>query len=292
MTTDDELRDVLRTVADEPAPPAKTTLQRVVQRGRRRVLLQRGATVAAVIGVVAAIGVGGVLLRSATAGQDVQPAGRLPSNEQSAPAPPPMPRLPGWRPAPFAVTHEDGRCRGVPYDGGTAADLHLPDVDTAEHRFVDALHRQIGTEIRSVDPIWQAESRPGVPPRGTIEVDTDIDGRQGFVQLIVEHFGGAVEKAADADVAMDGNCDAPQRKKLGDGTVLQVYPPTYNKYDIPLQHAAVYQPGGLYLLVTAGDISGQGEKGPSFADAGDRSRVPLDTAALAEVAEAVATLRR
>jgi hypothetical protein len=284
MTTDDELRDILRTVAEAPAPPATTTLERVVRRGRRRVLVQRGATVAAVIGVVAAIGVGGVLLRSATAGQDVRPAGTPlspVSPSSSSPAPPPMKLLPGWTWAPMSITGQGEVCRGMPSDGHEPGSLGpvRPDVeDAVTARFVDVVQEQSGTE--PTDAGW-------TPGHDILVFDFVRDGNLGIFELAIDSYGGTAEQAANADVAMNGNCDPPQRKQLADGTIVQLYP-LEGEDGAARQRAAVYEPDGRYYLVSAGDIGGQGQD--SYPEPGSRGPLPLDVAELGEVARLLAWL--
>lgn len=285
MTTDDQLRDILRTVAEAPAPPATTTLERVVRRGRRRVLAQRGATVAAVIGVVAAIGVGGVLLRSAMADQDVRPAGTPRSPVSPAPstptynAPPPMELLPGWTWAPWPEGGE--RCTGTPSEGHPQGSLGpaRPDVeDAVMQRFIDVVHEQTGTEPK--DAGWQ-------PGHDILEFDFKRDGNNGGFELVIDSYGGTAEQAADADIALIGNCAPPQRKQLDDGTILQLYP-LEGGDRAARQQVAVYEPDGRFYLVRAGDVGGQGQD--AYPATGGRGPMPLDVAELADVAKLLAWL--
>jgi hypothetical protein len=284
MTGDDQLRDALRSVVEAPAPPARTTLERVVQRGRRRVLVQRGAAVAAVIGVVAAIGVGGVLLRSATAGQGVRPAGTSLSPAPASAAPPPrMKLLPGWTWAPMPTTPGEGGDGCADYlSGHPEGTLERVPPDTEDFVrgfFIDAVREQAGIEPK--DAGWQ-------PGHNILEFEIERDGNDGFFELTIDSYGGSADKAADADAASTLDCDPPQRRTLDDGTILQLYSVEAGGGVAARRDVAVYLPGGRYYLLSVGDVGGQGED--AWSVAGGRGPMPLDDTELADVARTLADL--
>jgi hypothetical protein len=293
MIPDDRTRAAIRAVADAPAPPATTTLDTVIRRGRRRTLVQRGATVAAVVGFVAAIGVGGVLLRSATASQGVHPAGPSPTAEPPSThplpsTPPPPGLLPGWTWVDAPITSD-----GSPYcKGGTNTsappELPLPDQAEVRTRFVSTVRGQTGTEPHLVRQDWDPRSPKTGAPRGYLEVNVDMGDGPGSVQLEVDTFGGAPGWAADADAATYGNCDRPMRKTLASGAVLQLYPPERSDPKLPAQHLGIYLPGGRhYVITTAGygesDKVDLGDVG--YTIEGGRGRLPLTSSQLAGLGE-------
>jgi hypothetical protein len=316
MTTDDQLRTALRTVADEPAPPVATTLDHVVRRGRRRVLVQRGATITAVVGVVAAIGVGGVLIRGASEGQQVPPAvpvtppsvSSVPTTPtepptsaptepgkpvQSSPAPPPgsfadgyrVKLLPGW--VPVTDDTDDSGCGAWPsigYEHGLAA----PPQDVVEPRFIDEVARLAKSKPKRIKGDWYGTDIDTGAPRTFVEYEIDMGDGPASVILEAGRFAGSPRKVADAEADMFGDCAKLQRKTLPDGTILQLYPADFISPETPEQDVAVYLPNGRnYIVVTQGwsesdVVNGSVPHG--------RGRLPLDDAALASVAEMLAGL--
>jgi hypothetical protein len=314
---DDRTGAAIRGVADVPAPPVTTTLDTVVRRGRRRALVQRGATVAAVVGVVAAIGVGGALLRSATEGQGVRPAGpspttvrntstappstqlpptgeNAPGNEppSSQPLPPQPELLPGWSWADAPVSPDGESCDGAA-DVAQPHDLPLPDQAAVRAALVDSVRAATKIVPQVVYQSWEKHSPRTDAPRGYLELNVDMGDGPGSVQLEVGTFGATPREAADADVAVYGNCDRPMRRTLDSGAVLQLYQADYFDPRAPMQHFGIYLPGGRhYILTTAGygesdkvDVGGGG----STIDGG-RGRLPLDSRQLAGVGVALAAL--
>ncbi len=304
----DRTRAALRAVADEPAPPAATTLDLVVRRGRRRALVQRGATVAGVVAVVAAIGVGGVVLRSASAGEEIGPAGTsttAPAGTTAPTAPssaatstqrgeppsialPPAVVLPGWRLV--DVPGQDrGHCQAPPPDA--EPDLGLPPRQVVHDRLVSAIRAQTDTQPQTVGVSWEPFSDKRGAPWGIITLNVPMRGGTGSVQLQVDRFGGTPARAADIDAVSDGPCASPSRRKLDDGTILQLSPP--GGEPAADERLCVFQPNGrLYRL----DVAGHGGSGRAVnGDGGytiDSGRLPLDAAQLAAVAEALAALGR
>ncbi len=316
MNPDDRMRAALRAVADEPAPPAATTVDQVITRGRRRVLVQRGAAVAAVVGFVAAIGVGGVLLRGAAEGQQVPPAGQLsppdttslpttppPSSapvERSTPAQPPsgepgvnpfddfrVTLLPGWEPISNG-TNGDG-CGGRPTIGD-AHGLDAPPQDVVEPRFMD----EVAAHAKSVPTVvlgdWHGADVNTGAPRTFREYEIDMGDGPGSVVLQAGRFANSPRKAADLDFAQFGPCSMLQRKTLGDGTILQLFPADFRSPSTPTQDVVVYEPDGRNYVVTT-QAWGESDVVNGSVPHG-RGRLPLDDAALASVAELLAGIGR
>ncbi|HEY7598237.1 MAG TPA: hypothetical protein VH969_34200 [Actinophytocola sp.] len=316
MTTDDQLRTALRTVADEPAPPVATTLDHVVRRGRRRVLVQRGATVAAVVGVVATIGVGGVLLRGASEGQKLPPAGRLsPPSAVSVPTTPPteaptsaptqtskpvvppgtepvvpgegyrVTLLPGWAPI---TTKSDGNGCGAWPALGYAPGLAAPPQDVVEPRFIDEVAAHAKSTPKWVEGEWYGTDLDTGAPRTFRSYEIDMGDGPASMVLEAGHFEGSPRKAADADVKAFGNCSTIQRKTLADGTILQLYPASFASPETPEQDVVVYAPNGRnYIVITQG--WGESDVVNGSVPHG-RGRLPLDDTSLASVAEMLAGL--
>jgi hypothetical protein len=313
---DDRTRAALHAVADMPAPPAVTTVEQVIQRGRRRALVQRGATVAAVVGVVAAIGVGGVLLRSTAEGKGVEPASP-PATTTTAPtttntttvptesAPestttqlPPSSAsvepvlLDGWEWVSAPMTENNGYCNpAIPPDGEPK--IGLPDRAVVRQQLLAAVRVQAGTDPVLVYDSWEDYSPKTSAPRGFFDVNVEMGDGPGSVQLEVGRFGGTPKDAADADVSVYGSCEQPSRRTLSDGTVLQLYRPDFHDPEIPMQHLGIYEPNGRHYVVTT---AGYGEADKTKLDNGTytvtsgRGRLPLADEGIAEVAESLAAL--
>jgi hypothetical protein len=299
-TDDDRMRAALRAVADEPAPPVATTLDHVLAKGRRRMLVQRGATVAAVVGVVATIGIGGVLLRSAAEGQGTRPAGPPsttvattppPSQETSVPTtgtePPAVgpgepALLPGWYRVEVPGDRVDGdRCVGGDV-AGTEPDLALPPQQTITTTFLEAVRKEAG-EPTVTGTEWAVPS-PKDERRLYAFIRVDVHHGAGSLHLEVGRYGGSPEAAADADVGSYGSCAAPARTTLSDGTVLQLDQPDRGTPANPMQFLRVYQPNGRLYIVT---VVGRGDT-----ESSGHVPLPLDDSGIADVGTALAALGR
>ncbi len=149
-----------------------------------------------------------------------------------------------------------------------------------------------GTEPTLVAQSWKDDDPKAAAPRGYVEVNIDLGDGPGAVQLEVGRFGGTPREAADADVAIYGNCPRPSRLVRDDGTVLQLYQPDFGQPELPMQHLAVYLPNGRqYIVTTAG--YGESDKAPVIGDGSytitsGRGRLPFGDAELASVGEALA----
>jgi hypothetical protein len=320
FSDDDQTRRALHAVADAPAPPAVTTVGEVIHRGRRRVVAQRAATVAAVVGVVAGIGVGGVLLRSAVAGDGVRPAVPVTSGTatseptpsvpttseptpsvpmtgtpSSAPAEPPsatsqgefrIKPVPGWAPVGDSGAPDVG-CGSSPAVG-VEPGLDLPPRAAVEKTFVDKVTTLTGSLPHVVDGSWELKSPDTGAPYTFLEYNVDMGDGPGSVILQIGHYSGPPMAMADADAAAYGNCARPLRRTLPDGTVLQLFPADFRDPSTPSQDVVVYAPGGRHYLVdTAGWGKSDEESGVIVSG---RGRLPLDDSGLADVAAALAEL--
>lgn len=247
--TEDEARNALRTVTDEPAPPVTTSLGQVVRRGRRRILAQRAGAVAGVMAVVTAIGAGAVLLRGPDGG-GVQVASSQPPAPSSATGSAP---LPGWEKV-VVLGRTGDECPQLaqlpPPD-----DVRLLPQTMVEAAFVDAVRGVLGQEPVVVLSEWTPHS-PQIGARGhvVLKVGTDEIRTQdgtGTLQLEAGVHGGTPIEAADVDVHAYGNCEPVYRHVQDDGTVLQLHPDQTGRLQPPVQSLRIYLPNGRQYVVTA-----------------------------------------
>jgi hypothetical protein len=270
--------------------------------------------VAAVVGVVAAIGVGGVVLRSAAEGQGTRPAGPpsatatttlttttttgsggVPTTtgtpDSSVRRPTTATLLPGWERIDVPVGQDDEYCKGGT-PAGIAPDIDLPPRKAVTDTFLDAVG-DAAARPTLVDSGWEKYSPKTGSPRGFLDVNVDMGDGPGSIQLEVDRFGGTPQAAADADIGVYADCSSPARTTLADGTVLQLEQPDFHNPEQPMQHLRVYQPNGrLYVVTSAGygksDMRPVG--GGAYTDTGGRGRLPVDDAGIAEIALALAEL--
>jgi hypothetical protein len=261
----------LRALRDEPAPPAQTSLDAVLRRGRRRVRGQRLGVLAVVVTVLAA-GAGGALAvwrpdppaESATA--------ELGTTYYRWPE-----QLAGWS------VVEPASC-GAPSSSVTA-DLAAKPIlqrDEVEPAFVAAVADVTGGPANLTVSSWDGS-------RGYTEVEVPVDKAWGSVQLEeTRELGQQPTAAADADVGVYGFCTAPMRRILDGGTVLQLYAPDSRSPFAPVQHLRTYLPSGLQYVVTSAGWSRADDQGGVVRTG--RGRLPLDSEQLAEIAVRIAQL--
>jgi hypothetical protein len=290
---DNSARRAFRTLGDEPAPPVVTTLDQVVRRGKRRVFVQRASAVAGVVAVVAGIGIGTILLRP-----DDQAGGVRVGDTTITTAPPAPPSstsaLPGWERVgrPSADGRKNCTTSGLPA---------VPDVDvpTLSADLVDAA---VTAAVRTAIPIVNDEVilRPGAGTGGStylfVTAEVIMDNGIGQIQLELGRYGGSPLAAADASVGAYGGCQAPYRRVLADGTVLQLYEVNDYNPEHPVQPLRVYQPGGRMFTITAAGYSNadlvQGKNTTAYTVKGGRGKLPIPEAKLATVAELLASTMR
>jgi hypothetical protein len=274
---DDSARRALRTITDDPAPPLTTTLDQVVRRGRRRVLVQRTGMVAGVMGVVAAIGVGAILLRP---GDGVQTATTVTMSAPSTPA------LPGWEPVslPASVRGIDGVCK----QDGIASLPPAPNIPLLPAHVVrDALAtaaQRTGMTMQLASSVWEPDSPKNAGPRGNLDFKIVMDNGQGRLQLEASRFGGTPTQVADASITVYGNCDTPMRLTRPDGTVLQLYPLDDRDRAAPSQRVQIYQPDGRMYVITSAAKTEENHQPPTVdhPQTVDGGKVPVTEAQLAE----------
>jgi hypothetical protein len=250
---DNTTRQALQTLNDEPGPPVATTLDDVVRRGRRRVLVQRVSAVAAVAAVVAGIGVGAVLLRSGDQHGGVQVGSTTEPSATSA--------LPGWQvvdmPADMTVVGPDD-CRwksGQSPPAPPKTEIVVPRWEV----LVSAVEQVDGKLLANPpstapDDWWKfAPSTADDVGRGGTHVGIATGDGTGQLILDAAFYGGTPEQAADSSVVVFGNCGPPSRRVLADGTVLQLYP-VHTNLPQPTQFVYMFRPSGYtYRLISAGE---------------------------------------
>lgn len=243
MLDDDAARRALQALADEPTPPVTTTLDQVLRRGKRRLLIQRAGSVAAVVAVVAAIGIGVMLMRPGDDSGGVQ-VGDVPVSTTVQPTTPP---LPGWAPVDLPVT-SDGSCAPATQELGRG-NVALPSKQQTETAFVGAVESTLDS---TSSPLLLKTYES---PRASVVVEVGVGNGAGQVQLEIVTYGGTPEEAADEAITLDVPCLRPSRRVLADGTVLQLHQADAKG---PTQKLRVYRPDGVMYTITSSG-SGRGE---------------------------------
>ncbi|TVT52805.1 hypothetical protein FNH05_12445 [Amycolatopsis rhizosphaerae] len=250
---DDETREALQTLLDEPAPPARTGLEDVVRRGRRRVLARRLGSAAAVIAVVAGVGMASTSLRA------------TPGTVESASG---GGSLQGWQtvdvPAVVVIpkgdlTLEEAAkvgpvCRSRAQTSVSIEGTTLPE-QTVVQAFLQAVAAAApGAKVVQTHLSWEP------PTRGMLRADITGQKAAGGIDLMADRYRGTAQQAADADAHADGNCSSPQRRTLPNGVVLQLYSPQLLKGDLQVQSLRVYGPNGrMYVLTMRAYLTGGGK---------------------------------
>jgi hypothetical protein len=234
---DDEARRALRSLSDEPLPLVTTTVDEVLRRGRRRVLVQRVSAFAGVVAVVAAIAVGGVLLRPGDASGGAQ----VGSTNSSIPVFPS-----GWTQVvsmPQDIDPDADWCRQQEKEYHTP-DVTLPSEEAVTSALLTSIEEVVGG-TSTLTPQWGKRS-------GHMTVNLlMVDNRIPQIAFDGGTFGGTPRQAADGSVMAEGNCDAPWRRTLEDGTVLQLYPGVKE----PAEAAPmlmIYRPDGVTFTFMSG----------------------------------------
>ncbi|MET8761195.1 hypothetical protein [Lentzea sp. NPDC004782] len=201
MTVEEELRGAL----DVPVPPATTTLEGVLRRGRRRLFVRRAGAVLGTLAVVAIMGFGSVVWNWNQA-RPMTPGG----------SPGDWPRASGLVRKPADPQHTNGECD--------------PQMPTA------LMARGFGAERFSTDQLrtWRDKAQEVLPSLalGAQAVRDDLnmyeyevtdEGGTGSLRLSAGFFAGSPSKAADEAMWVAGGCQAPRRVTARDGTVYQLY---------------------------------------------------------------------
>ncbi|MBB4906820.1 hypothetical protein [Actinophytocola algeriensis] len=277
---DTTARNALQTLNDEPAPPPTTTVEQVLRRGRRRVLAQRVSAVAGVVAVVAAIGVTAVLVRQGGTGD-----GGVRVAEPTTAPPAPAGPLPGWR----TIEIDEATCKQNPLINvpGTAPDALLPQA-VVEPAFVDAVVAVTGPGASATTAQWEGYSPKADGPRGYVVTEIPMSDGNGQLQLEAYVYGGTPTAKADASLYAYGDCKAPARHTLPDGTVLQLFQRDNFDPEQPMQHLQIFRPDGHEYIVTSAGWS-EADMVPvpgstAYTIEGGRRDLPTDDAQLAEIA--------
>lgn len=292
MFDDNAARRALHTLTDEPAPPVSTTLDQVLKRGRRRVFVQRAGAVAGVMAVVAAIGVSAVLLRPGDEPDGFQvadptspPVVTSPSVTSSSTPPPPTGRamfLPGWDVTLMPNT-PDGSCQTRFTQLPPEPEIDILPQNVVQPAFVSAVKSVIDKAPSVAMSEWDLNSPKAIGPRGYVAVEFPVGNGNAQVQLEAVRYGGTPIEIADASLSTYGNCDAPLRRTLPDGTIMQLYPPNGADSKSPTQPLQIYRPDNRMYIVTAAGYS-EADKMPDGGMSGGRGNVPLTAEQLALLA--------
>jgi hypothetical protein len=283
FTDDDAARHALHTLNDDPAPPVATSLDQVLRRGRRRVFTQRVSAVAGAVAVVAAIGATAILLRgSEDAGGDrVQVA----ATTSATPTEPTT----VWETQPVdAETCKQNPLHNVP---GKPPESLLPK-SVVEPAFTDAIVDVAHPNLVPLSADWQEYSPKVNGPRGYIAVEIPMGDDYGQLQLEAAVFPGTPTQVADASLYAYGDCKAPSRRTLVDGTIMQLFQADRRDPEQPSQHLQIYRPDGRMYIVTA---AGWGEQdyvpaaGGGHFIVGGRGELPVTEQQLVAIAETMVT---
>jgi hypothetical protein len=321
MLDERQLRDAVRSVLDQPAPPSAANLDTVLRRGRRRAVMRRTGTFGGVAAAVLAIAIGATALPGLQGGGQTGPAiattaspavaGSASSPATTGAASPDWP--PGWTPVSAAPQTKETASpgSGSPPRGsddfdrskwGCTSGVHrLPPPTTnirPEHEVVPAFEAAVAkvaapAQVRRVrQPVWYMRDPKNDEQLGHVAVDVTDAAGTGSVQLEVVRFGGTAEQNADANAYSYGNCARPVRKTLPDGTILQMYPVNDIDARQPTRPVRVFTPNGREYIATAASYGSSNlpPEGEGGLVNGGRGSVPLTAAQLAQLAEELAKL--
>ncbi|KAA2248893.1 hypothetical protein F0L68_39410 [Solihabitans fulvus] len=302
----------LRSAVGGPAPSASPNLGEVVRLGRRRRAARRAAAAAGALALVVGVGVGATLLRGAAQGSADQ-AGAASSGWAITTAP----AVPGWTKVnlppktPYGTWQPDTSSTMSPGRPVLKTPMcSLPVYDTRDWfgsvepteqfraAFEAALRTaaapaQVGSlAARRLEP---DPTKGQTQPAHDYQADvTDHDGT-GSIRLTASHFQGTPTEAADHQAFDKGNCAAPGRQVLPDGTVLQLYDVRPSSPFQSLNQAMrIYTPKGLvYELELANYGSPDFRANPRQPEIPDRvgagrGTLPLSESQLTQLGLAVA----
>lgn len=280
---DDAARHALHTLNDEPAPPVATSLDQVLRRGRRRVLARRVSAVAGVVAVVAAIGATTILLRGPE-----EPGGDRVQVAATTSATPTVPAT-VWETQPI----DEETCKQNPQHNipGTPPETLLPQ-DVVEPAFTSAIVDVVDPNLVPLGADWQEHSPKAGGPRGYIVAEIPVGDDYGQLQLEAEVFPGTPTQMADASLHSYGDCKAPMRHTLVDGTVMQLFRADRREPEQPTQHLQVFRPDGRMYIITAAGWSEQDyvpAAGGGHFIVGGRGKLPVTERQLSEIAETMLT---
>ncbi|HEX3786768.1 MAG TPA: hypothetical protein VHW44_02815 [Pseudonocardiaceae bacterium] len=235
---DDEVamaRSVLRSLADEPAPPVHTDLAVVLAKGKRRLLVQRAAAAVGVVLVVGGVALGtSVLVHRG-------PADRVSTANGSG-------QLPGWELVTSTSAAPDCQQAFTPPSSAPPSSTQQP-AARAVQAFDSAIEAAVRTAVqRSGEPDGDLVTRQPDAPVGSVRFEVSGTTGIGLLTLVAGPGRGAPQQAADADLAAHGACGAPQRRTLANGAVLLLYP-AGTSGGLPVQYLVVFTASGYAYQV-------------------------------------------
>jgi hypothetical protein len=255
MHDDDSAGSALGALADEPVPMAATTVDEVIRKGKRRLRVQRVATVGGVAAVVAVIAAGTLVFRPGSPDSSVPVASRPTSTSanalagytpvnRTAPAAPTlavtttMPLPPagtGQVPPPQSQTTITTSTKApspaavIDVNTGCTILLYTPrsltpaiSTRTLSERFLSGFVKAVHRKPAGYDTNQNQSYEPKPDDVGAARLIMDDNG--GEIVLDLLQHGGSADQAADAAVNVTGDCASPRQKSLPDGTILQLYP--------------------------------------------------------------------
>jgi hypothetical protein len=297
MNLEDELRGALNVAA----PPPTTTLDVVLQRGRRRVFAQRAGAVLGVVAVVAGIGFGAATLNQAA---PREPADRLDPgpatvvHELGWPrvSTPPQKPYDTWRPASSAP----------PPAGRAVAEVPMCDMKPSTRQRVVQLGQQsVSPAFVSAFLVRVREELPGMTigdpesnASGTnYEFDVSDAGGTGSIRLSAGKFTGTPLEHADDALWETGDCEPARRLHSGDGSIMQLHSVRpYEPFQSLIQVLAVYRKDGLHVQLELRNFgspdvrSNPNQPGVSQRIGAGRPTLPLSEEQFARLGPAVAAV--
>ncbi|TDV55318.1 hypothetical protein [Actinophytocola oryzae] len=303
MWAEEDLGAALRAELAQQTPPGPHGgLTDAVARGRRRRRRQQlGAALAAVAAVAGVVTVAVSAGALASGGQDVAATGTTPTE-----APWPRADLPAhspyttWTPAPTAPPPAGRPIEPVPIcdtsdTSGRDLDSVRADLPDLQQRVRQALTAVADdATVGLLVELKMTSTRPNTHDAFTYTADVSDAGGTGSVVFSVGRFTGDPLTAAD-DQAYDlSNCEAPKRRVLGDGTVLQIYDVAPSEPFVSLdQTLRIYRPDGQLYALSVRNF-GSPDFATNPADPGHPDRVgagrptlPLTEAQLADLGLAI-----
>ncbi|PWK88772.1 RNA polymerase sigma-70 factor (sigma-E family) [Lentzea atacamensis] len=280
------LRDAYRAELGEPAPAPQTSVDDVMRRGRRRVFAQRATGVVGVLLVVAGVGVGATALSSA-------PTTPLPPADTitvTTTTPTTVRAEVGWprlNEPTRTPTLTMSPMSGVPpmtcEQKGTPQLAGWPGIIEAPSNVRAALERAISGPVQY----------HVTPPRNPGERNSHAlwaNAGHGSIWLRAGTFTGSPLAHADDQKWAMGDCVAPKRHVLANGTVIQLHVaregmpvPTLN------QLLMIYTPAGRTYQISLSNHSGEFFLNEGFdQEKGGHPELPLSEQRLAEIGQAVA----
>lgn len=251
MTIEDELRGAL----DVAAPPAKTTLDDVLRRGRRRLFAQRAGAVLGVVAVVAGVGFGTAYVNSAGPSEPASP----PPSLTEEPVPPsqtldwqrvdtPAQRAPQtFRPAATAPPPAGRKILDL-----TRCDIKFRTLPLTQHVGTVVLPPEFLGRVKAGLQRYAHNTTIGDVQSSANKPDYSFDvsdgGGTGSVRVAAGRFSGTPRAAADEGVWETGDCAPPYRHVLENGTIVQVHEVHgFEPFQSQVQQMTVYRADGVLI---------------------------------------------